>query len=193
MKNPNFRVVAVAGLLMASTVSAKPTFHERLTSGEIIVDTFPVKGSDVPKAKVTAVVDAPPAAIWAIISDCNTYEKNMIRVAQAKELSRDGNTVVCEVTADMPFPLSNLTAKTRAKHTVGPPIWSREWSLIEGDYTSNEGNWTIQAFDLEGTKSLVMYSVHAVPDMMVPDSLIKKAQRDTLPDLIKNLRKKVKR
>jgi ribosome-associated toxin RatA of RatAB toxin-antitoxin module len=162
-----------------------------LSAGEIIVETKAVKGSDVPRASVTAVVDAAPAEIWAIVSDCNTYSKNMIRIESAKELSREGNQVVCEVTADMPFPLSNLTAQTRAKHTVGPPVWSREWTLIKGDYTSNEGSWRIQAFDLEGTRSLVVYSVHAVPDMMVPDSLIKKAQRDTLPDLIKNLRKKV--
>ncbi|MEZ4459946.1 MAG: SRPBCC family protein [bacterium] len=187
------RLSLLAVLVTTSVAVAKPSFHERLAAGEIIVETKAVKNSDIPQAIVTAVIDAPPANVWAIISDCNHYEKNMIRVAEAKELSRKGDEVVCEVTTDMPFPLSNLTAQTRAKHTVGPPVWSREWKLIKGDYKSNEGGWRIQSFDLEGTKSLVVYTVHAVPDMMVPDSLIKKAQRDTLPDLMKNLRKKVKK
>lgn len=179
--------------VVATSVAAKPTFNDRLAAGEVIVETQTVKGSDIPKAIVTGVVDAPPAAVWAIISDCNHYEKNMIRVADAKEVSRSGDEVVCEVTTDMPFPLSNLTARTRAKHTVGPPVWSREWQLIEGDYTSNVGSWRIQAFNLEGTRSLVVYTVHAVPDMFVPDSLIRKAQKDTLPDLIKHLRSKLEK
>lgn len=187
------RVFLFSLVLIAATASAKGSFHERLTAGEIIVETKSVKGSDVPEAIVTAVVDAPPGDVWAIISDCSKYKKNMIRVAEAREISRKGNDVTCEVTTDMPFPFSNLRAKTLAKHTVGPPVWSREWNLIEGDYDSNHGGWRIQAFDLEGTKSLVVYNVHAVPDMMVPDSLIKKAQRDTLPDLMRHLRKKLKK
>ncbi len=180
-------------VLGTANASAKSTFHERLTAGEIIVETKNVKGSDIPQAIVTAVIDAPPADVWALISDCSKYKTNMIRVVEAREISRKGNDVTCEVTTGMPFPFSNLRAKTLAKHTVGPPVWSREWNLIEGDFVSNTGGWRIQAFDLEGTKSLVVYTVHAVPDMMVPDSLIRKAQRDTLPDLMKHLRKKVKK
>jgi len=183
-------VLTVLGV--ASVSHGQETYHARLSKGEVIVETTKVAGSSIPEATVTAVVDAPPAKIWKIIEDCNKYPTTMIRIKEAKELSRSGSEIVCEVTAAMPWPISDLTAKTLAKHTVGPPVWSREWSLIEGDYETNKGSWRIQSFDLENTRSLVVYKVHAVPKISVPDGLIRKAQRDSLPDLMKNLRKKVK-
>lgn len=182
--------VCVLGLLVSS-VHAQETYHGRLSKGEIIVETKAVKGSDIPEATVTAVIDAPPSKVWDLISECKNYKKTMIRVAKAQEISRNGKEVVCQVTTAMPWPISDLTAKTKATHKVGPPVWSREWQLIEGDFESNVGSWRIQSFDIENTRSLVVYKVHAVPDLSVPDALIKKAQKDTLPDLIKHIRKQV--
>lgn len=182
-------VVAVTAL--ASQSVAQESFHARLSKGEIIVEASKVAGSDIPETKVTAVIDAPPGEIWKLVEQCNNYPKNMIRIKKAKELSRSGNQVKCQVTAEIPWPFSDLTAITMAKHTVGPPVWKREWDLVEGDYKSNKGSWRIQSFDLENTRSLVVYQVHAVPNMSVPDSLVKKAQRETMPDLIKHVRKRV--
>lgn len=175
---------------LSSTAFADDT-RERLDKGEIIVNTVDVEGSSIPEATLMAVIDAAPEKVWELVGNCNEYEKNMIRVLKAEELSRSGDTVICMVTTDMPWPLANLTAVTRAKHTVGPPVWSRSWSFIKGDFKSNRGSWRVQAFDPQKKRSLVVYKVHAVPDMMVPDGLIRKAQRDTLPNLIKHLRKKL--
>lgn len=193
IRRPHLFVVAVLALIFtapASSVDAENKLRARLDGGEVIVKTKKVAGSDVPEATVMGVVNAPPAKVWEIIGKCDDYEETMIRVLEARELERKGDTVICQVTTDMPWPLANLTAVTRAHHTVGPPVWSRTWKLIQGDFISNRGSWRIQAFDpVEKKRSLVVYKVHAVPDMMVPDGLITKAQRDTLPNLIKHLRK----
>ncbi len=185
-----FLIALLTFVSFVAPLDAENKLRARLDSGEIIVKTKKVKGSDVPQATVMGVVNAPPEKIWDVIGKCDNYEETMIRVLEAKELKRKGDTVICQVTTDMPWPLSNLTAVTRAHHTVGPPVWSRTWALIQGDFESNRGSWRIQAFNpVEKDRSLVVYKVHAVPDIMVPDGLITKAQKDTLPNLIKHLRK----
>ena len=180
-------------IMLPSIASAQNALRERLDKGEIVVKVKDVKGSDIPEATVTAVIDAPPQDVWNIVGDCSRYTKTMIRVLESEQIKKKGDQVTCKVTTDMPWPLSNLTALTQAKHVVGPPVWSRTWVLIKGDFESNRGSWRIQNFDSAGQRSLVVYKIHAVPDMLVPDGLITKAQRDTLPKLIEHLRKSLKK
>src|SRR5262245_49698304 len=82
-----------------------------------------------------AVVNAPPARVWALVSKCADYVKNMPSIAASKELSREGDehtkfTTVCEVVADVPFPFSDLTSVSRATLTVDAPSgsYTREWT-----------------------------------------------------------------
>ncbi len=181
--------IAVLMLMIPAFAFGQNKLRDRLDKGEIVVELKDIKGSDIPEATVTAVIDAAPEEVWKIVGDCSRYTKTMIRVLESKQIRKKGDQITCQVTTDMPWPLSNLTALTQAKHVVGPPVWSRTWVLIKGDFESNRGSWRIQNFDSSGQRSLVIYKVHAVPDMMVPDGLITKAQRETLPKLIKHLRK----
>ena len=180
-----FAIIATCGTYSLTAHAA--TIDERLAAGEIIVSTRDV-GAQLPEATVQAVVDAPPAAVWKIIDDCANYKRNMPRIAESKQLSRNGNVAICEVTVDMPMPLSNLTSVTEATATVGPPMWKRAWKFIRGTYKRNEGSWTLSAFDPEGKRTRVVYKVLAVPDMSVPNFMIRRAQEGAFPDLLKRLR-----
>ena len=105
--------------------------------------------SDVPFNVVEGVVNAPPEDVWAVVSKCNNYAKTMPRILKSKELSREGDEATtwkakCEVTADLPFPLSDLTGITIATHKVeAGGKYSREWTLLSGDYDINHGAWII--------------------------------------------------
>ena len=164
----------------------------RLAKGEVLVTSREVAGCELPEVTAQAVVDAPPDRVWRIIDDCNHYKRHMPRVSASRELERKGNTVQCEVTVDMPFPLSDLTAVTQAEHVIGPPRWSRTWKLVRGDYDRNEGSWNLTAFDAAGTRTRVVYRLQVAPKTMVPNALVKKAQLNTLPDLMHRLREAVK-
>jgi hypothetical protein len=115
----------------------------------------------------------------------------MVRVLESKQISKTGDVVVCQVTTDMPWPVSNLRSKTKAIHKVGPPVWSRTWSLLEGDFISNRGFWKLKPFGDDPKRTLVVYNIHVVPDIAVPDALLRKGMTSTLPDMITNLRKQV--
>ncbi len=180
---------ACALVLLALPVRGEDALKARLGRGEIITGQEAVEGSEVPAATLQAVVDAPPEQVWRIVSDCGGYQKSMPRIAASKELSREGDTVICEVTADLPFPLADLTAKTRAEHAVVPgKKWSRTWTLEEGDYHENRGSWTLTPFDEDPARTLVQYRVQAKPKVPIPQSLARSFQTRALPDVVKRLR-----
>lgn len=178
---------ACAMALLASTVLAAD-IESRLAAGEVVVTTRAVAGAELPEAIVQAVIDAPPAAVWKIIDDCNGYKRNMPRIAESKELSRSGTTSVCMVTVDMPMPMSNLTSTSEAISTPGPGTWKRAWKLIKGDYKRNEGSWVLTAYDAEGKRTRAVYRVIADPNVSVPNFVIRKAQESALPDMMKKIR-----
>jgi hypothetical protein len=193
--------IALVGVFstVATVRAGEPTADEksdsraRLDAGEIIIKTSKVDGSGVPRVKAMGVVDAAPAAIWAVVERCADYKKTMIRTADSEELSRKGNVVRCRVTIELPFPLKNLTATTDAIHTVvAGKKWQRRWSLVEGDYKRNSGSWTLIPFDESGKRTLVIYEVHAEPNIALPDSIQRAAQKKSLPDLFEHLRETIK-
>ena len=179
---------------LAFTAPAVANTKARLDKGEIIVKRQKVPGSSAPKTTVMAVFDSAPDKLWDILSKCGRYKKTMVSISSAKELSRKGDKVRCEVTVDLPFPLSDISSVTEAIHTVKPgKLYKRAWTLISGDYKHNTGSWTLSPFNTQGTRTLGIYVIHAEPNIPIPDSIRNAAQKSSLPNLIKHLRKQVER
>ena len=117
----------------------------------------------------------------------------MPRVSASQQLSLKGGVQRCKVTIDAPFPVPNLTAVTDATIKDGPPVWRRSWKLVEGDYKTNIGSWTVKAFAGSGGKrSHVHYKVIVDPDIPVPGFIQGFAQETSLPKMIERLRKAVR-
>jgi len=185
--------IPVVVLLAVGVAHADPKRDARLARGEVIVKLVDVPGSDVPRAWAWGVVDEPPEKVWAVIEDCARYPGTMPNVESAKLLRRNGNHFICKVSIDLPFPIGDLWGVTDAVHTVGPPVWSRKWKHIEGTYSINEGGWKLTSFGADGKRTLVEYSVYAVPDTSIPNFVQRFAQEKSLPGLIEAIRKAAKR
>ena len=156
----------------------------------------PVAGSAISWSIVEATIDAPASMVWGIVSACNDYQRTMPSIAKARELSREGDpsssfTTVCEVTADLPFPMSDLTSVNKAVHTVeADKRYVRRWQMLRGDYEFNEGSWTVAA--TSPTQTLATYRIRVRPKMPVPDSMLGTFQAATLPKIIDHLRARVR-
>jgi ribosome-associated toxin RatA of RatAB toxin-antitoxin module len=181
----------LAGMLLVPGLIAADD-GDALDRGEILVRTVDVKGSSVPRVVVQAVVDAPPARVWPIVSDCDRYTERMPRIKQSRTVEKKEGTVICEVTVGLPFPMSDLRAKTTAKHVEGPPNWSRRWTLLEGDYQINDGSWELTAYKGDPNRTLAIYSVHAVPNTAIPGWARKRAQQSSMPEILVRVREAVK-
>lgn len=184
---------AVCGLalLVCAPGDAASGAKDRYADGTIDVKLVEVKGYESPRAVVKAMIDAPPEKVWRIIGDCAGYSRTMERVSSSKLLERKGDTHVCQIEVDMPFPLGNLVAVTSAKHKAGPDEWYRKWKLVSGDYTVNTGSWVLTPYDEAGTKTMVHYQILAEPTTPIPDWLRNKAQKSSLPGMIERLRDEV--
>jgi len=164
--------------------------------GEIKTWTEPETGG-APTYVAEGVVAASPAQVWALVSRCADYVRNMPSVAASRELSRSGDestqfSAVCEVTADVPFPFSNLTSVSRATMTVDARSgsYTRAWTLVRGDYEINDGSWSLVPLD-GGAKTKVTYRIHVKPKLPLPASLVQSAQATRLPQVIQYLRDRI--
>ena len=165
---------------------------------EIKVSQLKFEDSDVPTNVAEGVIDAAPADVWAIVSRCADYSKNMPRIVKSVELSREGDetkqwTAKCQVTAHLPFPFSDLTGTTLATHKVEPGVrYSREWNLVSGDYDINHGSWTVEPLE-GGKKSYVTYKIRVKPKINLPTSWIASAQKSAIKEVVVRVREAVAR
>lgn len=179
------RVAAVLLLLTAKAALAD--------DDGIKVSVEKTAGSDVPVNIAEGVIDAPPADVWKVVSQCGNYAKTMPRIVKSKELAREGDEasvwkVKCEITVHLPFPLSNLTGVTQATHTVDKDVkYTRAWTLVSGDYHMNTGSWTLVGID-EGKRTRATYRIQVNPKVALPTSWMASAQRSSLKDVILRLR-----
>lgn len=184
--------LAAFGAISSSFPDLPKDRAARLDKGEVVVATRIPEDSNVVYVVSEGVVDAPPERVWALIEKCDGYAGTMPRIAASSELARQetpkGTVVRCRVTADMPFPIPDLTSTTEARHTVGGGRYERAWTLIEGDYHTNAGRWVLTPFADDQTRTLARYELALEPKMPAPKSLVESAQSRTIPKMYESLR-----
>jgi len=115
----------------------------------------------------------------------------MPRMPLSRELSRKGREVVCKVQIKLPMFLGTLNSVTRGVHTVGPPAWGRAWTLVSGDYKRNVGRWRLTPYKGNPNVTLVEYVLHAVPDLSLPNSVLRSANGRAIPGMLRSFRKRL--
>lgn len=189
MNNP-FLLLPLLGLLVTLATPASADVTERLKKGEVIVNEKKLPQFSSPGVKAVGVIKAPMEKLWPLIDRCANYKTTMLLIDKAREISRKGNEVLCEITVDLPFPLDDITCTTKAIHTEQPgKMYKRAWSLVSGDYEYNEGSWTLVPFQGSATETLLVYETQVQPNTMIPDALRSFAQKKTIPNLYEHLEK----
>lgn len=186
---PGVALSLAAALLTPASAEDRERL-QRIERGEVLVDARPVAGSDIPEVTVTALIDASPESVWQIVDHCGEYQRTLLRIKSSRELSREGETVRCEVVVDTPWPLPKLHAVTVAQHVVTPQRRTRTFKLESGDYKDNAGTWTLTPWG--AGRTLVEYRLHSEPLISMPASLQAMAMKSAMPDLIQKIRADVK-
>ena len=182
------------GLLVsvcALPAQAKQSREARLDKGEVLVTKKKVPGSDMPKMKVQAVIEAPADVVWGIVSDCDNLHRHMSSIAKSRVVKRRGRIYECETEVHIPGPFSNLTSVTEVVEVPGPPVWKRTWTLLHGDYHVVDGSWRIEDFQGSQKRTLATYTIHAIPKISLPDFILKLAHGRATKRLIRDVRKAV--
>lgn len=189
---PIRRTVGLASLATVAVAAAEPRANEldeRLARGEVSVVQLAMEGFAIPALQTDFVLDAPPEAAFALIDDCAGYPKVMPHVEVAAETRREGDHSTCTWTVDMPFPLQDLSTEVGVNRTRTGTTWTREFKQTSGQFTRNEGRWTVTRFHDDPNRARVSYWLFVVMDSPLPDVFVKTGQKGAMGDMVKNLRR----
>jgi ribosome-associated toxin RatA of RatAB toxin-antitoxin module len=149
--------------------------------GDVEVTSKRVPGSEYRRTIAVGLIDASPEAVWAVIEDCGRYAGRLPRIIESRVRKQQGNARECEVKVDFPAPLKDARVVTRAVDQVqGGTRWHRDWTLLEGDFVTNAGSWTLVPWK---GRTLAVYAVHVEPRSKVSPGLQKLVQSRTVPKL----------
>lgn len=170
---------------------ARPTEAEML-EGEVYVHTQTIKGSDMPKLMAEGIIKATSAELWKVISDCANFSKTMPSIESSKVLGYVNGKKRCELVVDLPWPISDLRSVVDVTLITNKDgSFVRSWTLVEGDYHKNQGEWKL--LPRPDGYTLLKYEVHVEPKVSIPDFIKRAAQKSKLPDMFENLREVMKK
>jgi carbon monoxide dehydrogenase subunit G len=209
-----FSLLLVAGILVGRG-SAGSDDSLRLAQGEIIVTRLSDDNPRVIGGQVQGLIDAPIEQVWQLLNDFEKYPDFMptnvrtwvigsdalAEIEPAKNWTQAGFEAVIEPyrqepgeadpvyvyeVLDMPFPLSNrwYLLKTLRDNEQ----YSMTWSRIAGNLRSSDGSWQLEQRD---DKTVATYVTRSDAGISVPGFLVTQGLNQTLPDVIKSLRRQI--
>ncbi|MDQ3265858.1 MAG: SRPBCC family protein [Myxococcota bacterium] len=149
-------------------------------------------GTQVMEVRAVGTLDAPPEAVWKVITEVDRYPATMPHVSFARLLKQEGPAVRHWYLVVNPPVVSNRDYAIRMETQVSSSRWRAQWTTSplapaphEGNVriTQNEGFWELEP--REGGKTQVTYYVWVDPAGRVPNFLANKANRDAIPDLFR--------
>lgn len=174
------------------------TAHEvnRLKKGDVLHALIDVADNPVKKGVAMAVIEAPPAKVFATIGDYENFKDFMPYVAKTTVDSREGNVTKVSYWLEFPLGLSGRNYQlelTDGKKTVdGVEIYASDWKYTgKGNIIDTTGSWELAPWG-DGTKTLARYTVFTDPGGSFPTWIKNKAAGTALPKVLNAVRKRVK-
>lgn len=185
----------VAAMVLAIALAELPLDdgeRARLERGEVLFTPLePADGRGV-AGRALGVVDAPPGVVWPVLRDCQHYQEFLPGVRASALRSRERDVAVCYTEIELPWPLPDLVSETRVQESRSEDGgYAREWRLITGSYRHNVGSWRLHPWGERGGRTLAVYQIDFDPQTALPDWLLQRAQRSTVPGVFEAVRERV--
>ncbi|HTW91764.1 MAG TPA: SRPBCC family protein [bacterium] len=207
---------AVLVCLLAAGIAVAATCEERLARGEIVVTRLPAARKGQLGGRSQGVIAVPLDRVWAVLNRsnefadympnflvswlvdraamgdiaCRRWQRAELEGVLKKYLLADwiGDTVLFYNVLDMPFPVSDrwyLLEMTRDTTTH-----SISWSQVVGNLKSTAGSWQLAPW-LDSVHTLATYTTVSEPGIALPAFVLDMGLNQSLPGVIKALRKRV--
>jgi hypothetical protein len=197
-------------LAAAAPALADPQWELRTTTGDgISVYNRNTPGSPVKEVKAEADIDAPPAAVWAVLRDIAAYPKTMpyTKVTAVLGQERDGAAIWYYTALALPIVSDrDYTLKVVVDHvpTDGSGMYRFSW-VAGNDYAKAPpkqkgyvrlsevaGYWELTPLK-GGAATHGVYFVHTDPASPLPNFILNKANTDTVPKVVNAVREWAKK
>jgi uncharacterized membrane protein len=164
---------------LAVSAAAAPRVHDKLT-----VTEQQIGGKNFHIGKLA--VDAPKEQIWGILTDydaatCHfSYLKKCTRL---KEKTGQGGQLISFTAKTGVGPITiDYTLEVKETESAGLIEWRRH----SGAFKANEGYWKLESVD-DGKRTLITYAKHVEAGFPLPNSMVNKAVKDSMPIIFGDL------
>jgi hypothetical protein len=196
-------------LSRAAEARAEPQWELRTTTDGVAVYNRVTPGSSVKEVKADGEIDAPPAAVWAVLRDIPSYPKTMPYTKVTAILGQEKDGAVTYYYTALGLPVisdRDYTLKVSVDHvpTDGSGLYRLSW-VAGNDYvkappkqrgyvrlTDVSGYWELTATK-NGAATHAVYYVHTDPASPLPNFIINKANTDSVPKVVNALREWAKK
>lgn len=168
---------------------------KKLAKGDILVELIDTPDNPVKKGVAVAVVDAPPAKVFATCGDYEHFPDFMPYVVKTAVDEREGNKTTVSYWLEFPLNIGNRNyqlALVDGKRAVdGIEIYASDWTYTgKGNIKDTTGSWEIAPYG-DGSKSLVRYTVFTDPGGSFPNWVKNAAASTAIPKVLKAVRTRV--
>ena len=201
--------VALCSLLLVISRPARAADDSawQLKAQEKGVSVFsrPRSGSDILELKATGTIDAPPPAVFKVLSDYARYKKIMPYTEESKIIATEEGGKAVHVYCVINAPLVSrrdytLRIVDESQWKDGKGFLKTRWTLsTKGPapnpgivrVTVNDGSCLLEPVE-NGTKTKATYLLFTAPGGSLPTWVSNKANSSTIPDVFEALRKHAK-
>lgn len=168
----------------------EPAVQQRLTRGEVVVETATAPEPNEPRGAVRAAVliHADPQAIWKVMTDCRqalTFVPGL-RECRRVDGAPDGRWENIEQEVRYAWYLPTVRYVARADYD---PPHRIDFHRISGDLKEERGTWLLSTTSDGAT--LVEYQMVIDPGFWIPQALVTRSLRKDLPAALQGLRQRV--
>lgn len=160
------------------------TTDRRLEAGEVVTRLLSQEGGTGVEA--SAIIDATPEAVYGVVTDYDHYPEFIPSLVDAKVLEWESDDV-CVLMEKLKVAFKTIEYAIRITHDRRK--LSTRWTKHDGFLRRNDGGWTCKPHGKGRT--LVTYRVAVEAGLLVPQFVIDRLSRGSLPDLFAGLRKRV--
>jgi uncharacterized membrane protein len=161
------------------------------------------EGSEVSEVKASTLIDAPAADVWRVIRDYANYSKTMPYTEESRVVSTEGEgkviTFYCLVNAPL------VDKRDFAIRILDESDWKDGKGFMKATWTAatqgapaeregvvrvklNRGYWLLEPRE-DGKKTFVTYYIYTHPGGSLPAWVADKANKSSVPDLLRAVRK----
>jgi uncharacterized membrane protein len=146
-------------------------------------------------------VDAPPSAVFKVVTDFDNYPKFMPYVKEAKLVKQISDSELITYAMLSPPLVDDRDYAISVKKTVGADsnggIYKSEWKSVPDAVPAREdivrvklntGSWTMEPID-GGKRTRVTYALLTHPGGSIPQFIANKSNTVAIPDLFKAVKK----
>ncbi len=158
----------------------------RSTAGNVSVVEVRVDGKLF--QKMSTILEAPPEAIWQILTDYGRATEIFTNLKRCKVLEDKGSTkLVSHTIAPTGLP-GTFQYVVKVKETAPTRI---EWQRIAGAFREVDGYWALEPLDA-GRATRVTYCAHINGGLFYPQPVVRRQVQMDMPQVMSNLQGEVK-